>query len=303
MPQSFEQLAEGPIFLVGHPRSGTTWVYDILTAHPQVAGILESWIFSASGGLSPLFGAEHWSAESRMLQRGIEPRPIGLSQMVTREELASEVRRLVERLMARRLDPSHRFLVEKTPTPYTDIGVVAEVFPDARFLHVIRDGRDMAVSLRAAALAWNPGWSQFAGAAGRARYRALYRAGRSWHATLTATREVGERLDDRYTEIRYETISADPRQAIGRIFDFARIPYDARIVGEVFERTDFHRHFPGGEDRFRRGGRVGDWRRRFGVLDAVAFELGAKRGLVEVGYEPRRLLWILDRVPLRGHWT
>lgn len=289
---SLSQLAEEPIFLVGHPRSGTTWVYDILTAHPQVAGVLESWIFTSSAGLAPLFRPEQWVP--RLLERQQEidgGRSIGLSQMVTREELAAEVRKLTGRLLARKLRPEHRFVVEKTPSPYTALEVVTEVFPGARFVHVMRDGRDVAVSLRAAARTWNPGWRTFAGGRGLARYRAVLRSARSWEATVRSTRNFGRRLGDRYFETRYEEIKGTPVRSIQAIFDFCRIPYDEALIRHIVSVTDFSRHAATGEDRFRRRGEVGDWRGRFSRVDALAFEAGSRGTLVDTGYERRRSWW------------
>lgn len=286
------QLAEEPIFLIGHPRSGTTWAYDILTAHPEVAGVLESWIFTPSVGIARLFRPEQWEPRELARQREIHGgRGIGLSQMVSREELAAEVRLFAGRLMARALGPEHRFLVEKTPTPYTALDVVTEVFAGARFVHVLRDGRDVAVSLSAAARAWNPGWRMFAAGPGLARYRGVLNSARSWEATIRATRDVGRRLGDRYLEVRYEELKTRPAESVRALLDFCRIPCDDDLVARIVATTDFGRHVETGEDRFRRRGEVGDWRERFNRVDAVVFEAGSRGGLVEAGYERGRGWW------------
>jgi hypothetical protein len=46
LPAPLDRLAEGPVFIFGRARSGTSWVYDMFHAHPQVAGVFESWIFT-----------------------------------------------------------------------------------------------------------------------------------------------------------------------------------------------------------------------------------------------------------------
>src|SRR5215210_3852033 len=102
---SFRQLAADPIFVLGHPRSGTTWVYDILTFHPEVAGVLESWLFTPGVGLARLFGDELWAEDRLQRHRETVGQVAGLAQLVTRQELADEVRRLAERLLARALEP------------------------------------------------------------------------------------------------------------------------------------------------------------------------------------------------------
>lgn len=297
---SLDQLVEGPIFVTGHARSGTTWVFDLLTSHPEVAGVLESWLFVRGFGFAGLF--DQWTPDVLELGRRDRGQAVGLSQMVSRDELATELRAFVGGLLARRLEPQHRFLVEKSPMPYMEIGPAAEVFPDARFIHVVRDGRDVAVSLRAAGRSWFRPWAQFGAGGQLGRCRALHDAGRSWARTVGRLRRHGERLGERYMEIAYERLAADPADSLRRLFDFCAIPHNEAAVETALGATDFERHFSGGEDQFRRGGRVGDWRSRFGLADALAFELGSNGRLVVEGYESSRAWPARAGLPLVGRW-
>lgn len=263
--------------------------------------MFESWLFTRSAGLAGLFRPEHWLPSRYERSRSALGSDFGLSQMVTREQLVEEVRGLAVRLLSRKLESHHRFLVEKTPSPYTDVDVAAEVFPGARFIHVLRDGRDVAVSVRAAARSWNPGLA-YGGATPIRRLAALRRAGRSWASTVEALRDFGNGRPDRYMEVRYETLQARPLQVSQALFEFCRIPCEKPLLREIRDRTDFEVRFEPGEDRFRRGGRVGDWRHRFGALDAAVFEGGSRGTLVEAGYERSRLWWIIRTERLRGNW-
>lgn len=301
-PGSLDQLVTEPIFVVGHPRSGTTFVYDLLTCHPEVAGVLESWLFTRAVGLSRLFDDRLWGEESVRRQRAAMGESVGLAHLLTREELQEEVRGLAERILGRALEPHHRFLVEKTPTPYTDVELVTEVFPQARVIHVVRDGRDMAISLRAAALTWNPGWRVFGGNTHVRRLRALRRAAKSWALTVRATRAAERRFAGRHLEVRYEELVAAPREGAQRILKFCGIPHDDRLLEEIATHTDFDRRFRGGEFEFRRRGRAGEWRERFGVLDGLVFELGSKAALRDLGYAQNRLWWATTGLAWRGCW-
>lgn len=291
---SLDQLAVGPIFVVGHHRSGTTWVYDVLTAHPATAGVLESWLFTPSSGLANLFVPDQWRSDMVERNERIHGRPFGLAQLLTKEELALEVRGFAERLLARSLEPEHRYLVEKTPSPYTDVELVAQVFPRARFVHVVRDGRDVAISVRAAAYSWNPGWGYARGQV-LGRPAALRRLGHSWSWTYRYLRSAGERLGDRYAEVRFEELKHRPEASIRELFDFCGMPHDDALVARIAAATDFEGSFGGGEGEFRRGGRVGDWRGRFGLVERAMFERGSRGALVESGYARSRLWWLRPR--------
>src|SRR4051794_27245031 len=111
-PGSLDQLSSDPIFVGGHVRSGTTWVYDLLTSHHLVAGAFETWTFSAEQGIGGVFAREQWDpvVTARMTERA--GRPYGLGQLVSREEMLADIRSLLEEWLGRVLEPQHRFLIE-----------------------------------------------------------------------------------------------------------------------------------------------------------------------------------------------
>jgi hypothetical protein len=203
--------------------------------------------------------------------------------------MVADIREVAAQWLSRVLKPSTRFLVEKSPPHLYAAEVIGEVFPEARFVNILRDGRDVAVSMKAAAGTWNPGW--------RALTRNVYQTAKQWKVAVEWGRAMNERLGDRFLEVRYEDLKQDPSAVTRRIFDFCRIPCDDALLGQIVAETDFARTYRGGEDQFRRRGVAGDWRSRFGKLDAAAFHRAAGKELIGCGYESSPSWW--RRVPLR----
>ncbi|MBN2430535.1 MAG: sulfotransferase [Acidobacteria bacterium] len=280
-PDRFHQLVQPPVFIVGAARSGTTWVYDIMSAHPAVAGVYESWLFTPRDGLQSLFSKAHWPFHHS-----------GLGCIMTRDELLAHIRRLSRRLLSHAMEPQHTFLVEKSPNHLFDVPFIQEVFPDARFIHVLRDGRDVSVSVRAAANSWVRPWRDTFG-------RSIRSSARAWRDAVQRAHEEALRLGERFLELRYEDLHADPRSAYRRLFDFSGIPYDERLLEEIYTVTDFQRNFVADETAFRRGGRTGDWQFRFSLWDAWNFHRLAGHKLLELGYETRRRWWLRQLWPPR----
>jgi hypothetical protein len=273
------QLVEEPVFVVGAARSGTTWVHDVLRAHPQVAGVFESMLFEPLNGVGGLLGRAHWS----------DP-PRGVARLADRAEVVADVRRLASDVLGHALQPHHRYLVEKTPSHVHVMREIAEVFPDSRFVHVVRDGRDVCVSWRFARRTWARGWHRAPAGLEVARIA------RRWQRAVRRGREQAAELGDRVLEVRYEELRADPFPWYRTLFEFCRIPCDDELLSAVHGRTDFDtsgRAEKGGG--FYRSGRVGDWRRSFNLVDGLVFNAVAGQGLVEAGYESDRL-WL---APLR----
>jgi len=273
MEKKFLQLKQDPIFIIGAARSGTTWMYDIFTAHPEVTGVFESWLFTRDNGLGSLFSAAHWP-----------PKHSGLGRYLTRDEVLTFARETAQAILGEAIEPGHHYLVEKSPSHLYAMELIAEIFPEARFIHVLRDGRDVCVSVRAAARSWMPDWKRTFGGSMEA-------SAKSWHDAVRRARNDGKNLGDRFMEIRYETLKADPIAAYKQLFDFCGIPCTDEILQNIFEKTDFNLNFKGNESGFRRGGRTGDWYDSFSLIDAYKFHRTAGGLLEDIGYAEDKNWW------------
>ena len=125
------------IFNVGARRSGTYWVQRIVCAHPSVAEVpSETYVFSH--GIAPLM--ERFQHEDRGAQE------VG-RVYADRERLIGAVRALCDAVFGEFAQAGERHVAERTPWHVLHLPLIAEVYPDARFVHVVRDGRDAVRSL------------------------------------------------------------------------------------------------------------------------------------------------------------
>jgi hypothetical protein len=269
-------LDAGPVFVVGAARSGTTWVHDALRIHPLVGAVFETELFQLGTGMGGLFDPAKW-----------EGKPQGVARVISREDLLAEGRTFASRVLAHGLQPHHRYLVEKTPGHVERMPVIAAAFPEARFIHVIRDGRDVCVSRRAAQETWAASWKRLPGKL------ELARLARTWARLVRAGRVGASELGGRVLEVRYEELRRDPRAGYRRMLDFATIPYDDEMIETIHAGVDFDTTGRAEDTTgFYRAGRVGDWQRAFDVVDCIAFDAVAGSTLVELGYEDRRAWWL-----------
>jgi hypothetical protein len=281
------QAAPQPVFVVGVPRSGTTWVQRMLAMHPEAWGLLETYMFSRRIGLGALLRPV--PPTLGQTQQPLDLPPPGLGRVFTREELIGELRAIAERWLRLGSDSDCRFAIEKSPWHLSEIDLIAEVLPEARFVHVVRDGRDVATSLVAA----RRSWSGFGDPGRRATVR---EAARLWSEAIEQGAYAQAVVGDRVLEVRYEALRSDPVGGCARMFAHCRMPFDQALAERVAAATDIERDgTPRGEDRAVRAGRVGDWRERFGLLDALAFERLAGASLRSTGYEPDPRWWLKRR--------
>jgi len=166
---------------------------------------------------------------------------------------------------------------DKTPLYMQHLPLLEKLFPEARFVHLVRDGRDAALSfLSMPSGVMTEGWGHPRGAAGFAC---------QWATEVRAAQTLGKRVGDgRYFELPYEALVADPSGELRRVCAFAGLEYDDAMLGYVGETESARKSH---QQRLNEPPRVGvrNWRTEMSREDTTAFEAVAGDLLDELGYD------------------
>jgi hypothetical protein len=281
-----DRVLSRPLFFVGgYPKSGTTWLQLMLDAHPEIgcrgeghfANRLAPALLATLRRHSHLLAVKHRSIFGEMA-----PFP-GFSGAHARYLLVSAI----ALLLADATPPDARVLGEKTPDNAEHFPLLAGLFPQAKFVHLVRDVRDCVVS------AWfhndrtNPGATlrQFGSLTNFAAFTA-----RTWAGSVGAAAAFAAAQPDRCFELRYEDLLARPRETLGPLVYFLGVDASPDLVdgcarGALFETLSGGRP-RGVEDRasFFRRGVPGDWRNHLSDADArTVADIGAA-AMARYGY-------------------
>jgi hypothetical protein len=206
-----------PVFVIGCHRSGTNLLYDTLLSAGGFA------IYRASSPvystLLPLAGnlaiAKNREKLMQLWLRSKQFRRSGLGPEEVRARIQQECRnggdflRIVLGEVARH-DSAGRWAVYD-PDNVLHIPTIKREIPDALFVHIVRDGRDIALSLTKMN-GLRPLWWD--------RPRHLFAAGLIWQWTVRKGRRYGQAFPDDYTEVHYEDLVNDPKQTLARLSAF-----------------------------------------------------------------------------------
>lgn len=269
-------------FFVGCGRSGTTLVRSMFDSHPDMAVVYESFFVSRllrhrrRYERSGAFDHDRFTAE---LAGHFAFRKLGLSA----DEVAGY---LTQRLPATTADAlrmvyaqhaerqgKHRY-GDKTPLYVNVLPVLADALPEARFVHIVRDGRNVALAYLQAP--WGP--------------MSLVEACVYWKHNVERGRRAGQRLGpERYREVSYERLTDDPEAVLRNLCPFLELDFDPAML-RYFERTEEvmetirnRHHHQGLTQPVTRD--VRDWRAQMQPVDVRTFESLAGPLLEELGYE------------------
>lgn len=192
------------VFLVGAPRSGTTWLQLLLAQSPRIATVNETHLFN--NYLQSFF--HHWRTLPDNARR------VGLSPFMSDDEIEALVGTFADRILARigARKPEATHILEKTPDHARYGPDILRLYRDAYFVHLVRDPRAVVSSLRHVARDWGGEWAPSGVVANTLRWRRDVRRGRG---LVTAT--------ERYLEVRYEDLLDDGVPVLGKIFAFLQI--------------------------------------------------------------------------------
>ena len=165
---------------------------------------------------------------------------------------------------------------DKTPMYMQHLPLLERLFPTARFVHLVRDGRDAGLSFLSMPRGIvTEGWGHPQTPAGFAC---------QWRSEVRTAQALGARVGERYLEVRYEELVADAPAVAERICAFAGLPYEPAMLeyeGTVDVSAKPH------QQRLRQAPTPGvrNWREDMATADVAAFEAVAGDLLAELGYE------------------
>jgi sulfotransferase family protein len=203
--------------IVGVPRSGTTLLRMMLDSHPDIAIPPETGFLPALADLNPEQDASKSAAE--IITTFHTWTDFGLDAEMFRERLErrapitpADAARTFYEMYSARLGKTQ--WGDKTPTYGSTIDRIAALLPEARFIHIIRDGRDVMVSVRG--LWFRPGDTVEACA-------------EDWMNRLSRTRELGAAVPH-YMEVRYESLVKHPARTLEEICRFLDLPFEPQMM-------------------------------------------------------------------------
>ena len=279
-------------FVVGVPRSGTTLLRLMLDAHPQLTIPPETHFLPEllrtckAGGATRERVMEVITATKRWPDFQLEPSRLLRRLPADRPVKGREAARAFYAAYAESVGKPR--WGDKTPVYRKNMLSIQKALPEARFIHIIRDGRDVALSVLG--LLFGPD--------------SVDEAARRWKRKVLRAREQASRLRH-YREVRYEDLVIDPEPTLRSVCEYTELPWDPAML-------EYHRHaaermaviarrrerqgldpIPTGygprihalTSEPPKGERVGRWRAEMAPADRAAYEGRAGDLLAQLGYE------------------
>jgi hypothetical protein len=210
------------VFLVGCPRSGTTWLQAMLACHPAIH----------TGPETQFFGAYH-PVEREYLRE--KDGRCGISEYLTPQGLYDLMADSFWRVVSTLPEPAQppAYFLEKSPYHCVFAETILRTFPNARFIHLIRDARAVVASLLRISKSWGEGWAP----------NTAERATEFWFECVTAGCKISERVGspEQYVSMRYEDARSEPERYVAGLFGWLGLPCDDALVQAAVQANTLDR--------------------------------------------------------------
>jgi hypothetical protein len=277
------------VFIVGCPRSGTTLLQRVVNAHPHVAVINQSqWIpvywkrrigLTAEGLVTPKLVRRLLTYRKLFQELGIGredlERLLGDGGPVPYARYVTGVFDLFGRAQGKAL------VGDKTPIYVRSIDTLHALWPGAKFVHLIRDGRDVCLST----INWKKQAAKLASKFNTWGEAAVVTAALRWEWNVRMGRQAGRPLGpELYYELRYEALVNRPAEECGKLCAFLGVPYDGAMLRFHEGRTKTEPGLDTKEAWLPITPGLRDWRTQMPPEDRELFEAAAGDLLDELGY-------------------
>jgi hypothetical protein len=275
--------SDRPIFVLGCPRSGTTLFRTMLHAHPRIAIPPESRFLMAAYYRRSAFGDLTTEAGRARLAEWIVDNPgsrfrvFGLDGDAVKQKIVAGPPTVGSAVGVVFQEYSRRFgkprWGDKRPAYYSFIDELDHMFPDAQFLHLVRDGRACVASLK------KQPWYDHDPVPCIA----------TWMLAIDSARDSARKLGaDRYLEVRYEDLVDDPEAELRQVCEFLDEDYDPamREPEKIADRVNpsyYEQRRQIGEGLYTKS--VEAWREKLEPWEIATIERVAGERMTEFGYE------------------
>jgi hypothetical protein len=273
-------VAQAPFFIVGAGRSGTTLLRLIVAGHSRLHIPPETWFLRPLVRDFPLTGVLTQPQVERAIETMVQHErwpDLGMDGDHVRRQAAV----LAQPTLVGLIDLVYRHLLnatgkqrlgDKTPHYFAIVPELATLYPRAKFIYLIRDGRDVAISW------FDAGWQRY------------YEPGFEWPPAMAALRRDAAAYAGQVLEVHYEDLVRQPEDIarqicgfLGETFEPAMLDWQGRT--ELVASRDRHLH--GRLQQPLSGDAVAVWRRRLSAVDCFAVEACLHRELTLGGYDLR----------------
>lgn len=233
-----------PVFILGVPRSGTTLLRTLLDSHPGIACGPESpWIAGSYGDLTSFKDLYQSLATDK---RG----PVRNLTGVQEQDVALALGKAINEIFTAHARARGKELwVEKTPNHALDIPLLHAMFPRAKYLHLVRDGRDVACSTYNGRKQWGM-LPDVDGPMEITRLNALERWAR-WEKLIA---DCGAEYSFTMHGLRYEDLIAEPERELRAILEFLGQEYHPGMLDYAASAHDYPGWEAGSADVRHKGG-------------------------------------------------
>jgi hypothetical protein len=273
-------VAQAPFFVIGAGRSGTTLLRLILAGHSRLHIPPETWFLRPLVRDFPLTGALTQPQFERAIETMVRHErwpDMNIAADVLRRQAAALTQPtlvdLIDLVYRHLLDSSGKQrLGDKTPHYFAIVPELAMLYPEAKFIYLVRDGRDVAIS-------WiDAGWQRY------------YEPGFEWPASMAHLDHDRSAYPNHVLEVRYEDLVRQPAEVARRICAFIGERFEPAMLDwqdrtELVASRDRHLHArlrqPLSEDA------IAVWRRRLSAVECFAVEACLHRELALGNYDLR----------------
>ena len=222
--------SRSPVFVVGCPRSGTTLLYHMLLSagnfavyrtESQVLHLLEPRFGDLSQTRNKKRLMQAWLHSRLFAATGLEAEPLA-ARIMAECRNGGDFLRIVMEETARRQGVDR--WADCTPEHLLYLERIKATIPNALIIHIIRDGRDVALSLEKQRWIKPFAWHR----AGSLQAAAIY-----WEWIVSRGREAGSQLGPDYVELHYEDLVTNPQEALNRVGSFIGQELDYEQIQKV----------------------------------------------------------------------